>query len=549
MNAMNSARYQPHPRPTPTQRQWPDASLKTAPRWSSSDLRDGNQALFEPMSNAHKLQLFERLCAIGLREIEVGFPAAAAAEFAFVRQLISEGRIPDTVRIAVLTPARHDLIALTLQALTGAARATVHLYHAIADDFREQVFAIDRATLSERIVASVTAIREHAERHPETSWCLQFSPEHFSSSDPAYALQVCDAVSLAWQADDARPLIINLPATVECCMPHVYADLIEYMHRHLARRQHLTLSVHPHNDRGCAVAAAELAVLAGAERVEGCLFGHGERTGNVDLVTLALNLHSQGVAPGLDFGALDSLVHLVQTCTGLPVHPRHPYAGDLVYTAFSGSHQDAIRKGLQQQQPEAVWRVPYLPIDPGDVGRDYNGLVRLNSQSGKGGVAYLLEQRGVRLSRRHLIDFSARVKTLSDGSGEVSAEQLWQFFLACYASDAHRQPWQLHSFELSADGQSIDLQMHHADRSVHLSGHGCGTLDAAVAALPRRLEVVAYSEFSLTCGSTAEALAVIEGQGDGLPFFAVGVAANRILATLLALCSALNQSESAHQPG
>ncbi len=548
MSKMNSARYRALPRPSLAQRRWPDATLKTAPRWLSSDLRDGNQALFEPMSNAHKLQLFERLCAIGLKEIEVGFPAAAAGEFAFVRQLIEEERIPADVRIAVLTPARADLIAETLQSLQGAACVTVHLYHAIADDFREQVFAIDRATLIERVVASVAMIRAHAERHPQTSWCLQFSPEHFSSSDPAYAVQVCDAVSLAWLGDDERPLILNLPATVECCMPHVYADLIEYMHRHLARRQRLVLSVHPHNDRGCAVAAAELALLAGAERVEGCLFGHGERTGNVDLVTLALNLHSQGIAPKLDFGALDSLVHLVQTCTGLPVHPRHPYAGDLVYTAFSGSHQDAIRKGLQQQQPDTLWRVPYLPIDPSDVGRDYHGLVRINSQSGKGGIAYLLEQRGVRLSRRHLIDFSTRVKVMSDRvAGEISSEQLWQFFLNCYGTPT--QPWQLQDFELSADGLGIDLQMCHAGQALRLRGRGCGALDAAVRALPRPLEILAYSEFSLESGSSARALAVIEGHGEGAPVFAIGIGENRVLASLLALCNALNQSEPAHQPG
>ncbi len=549
MSIMNSQRYRPTPAPRPSQRYWPDQTLSQAPRWLSTDLRDGNQALFEPMDSARKLPLFERLCAIGLREIEVGFPAAAAGEWAFVRQLIEERRIPPGVRVSVLTAARADLIERTLAALEGAEQVIVHLYHAIADDFREQVFAIDRGTLIDRVVAAVLQIRSHAEAHPQTRWCLQFSPEHFSSSDLDFALAVCDAVSLAWLQGGERELIINLPATVECCPPHVYADRVEFMHRHLARRERLILSVHPHNDRGCAVAAAEQALLAGAERVEGCLFGHGERTGNVDLVTLALNLHSQGIDPQLDFSDIDSLVRLVESCTGLPVHPRHPYAGDLVYTAFSGSHQDAIRKALHAQRPDRPWQVPYLPIDPADVGRDYRSLVRINSQSGKGGIAHLLEQRGVRLSRRHLIDFSARVKSHAElVGGEIDAEQIWQLFRAHYID---RPPvWRLLDYELTEAGRQISLHLEHNGQRLRCQGTGLGPLDAAVEALQQAVEILAYSEFALSAGSAAEALALIEARYQGQELYAAGIASNLLQASLLALLNILNGAEGlSHQPG
>ncbi|WP_288143778.1 2-isopropylmalate synthase, partial [Accumulibacter sp.] len=402
-----SLKYSPFPAVKLTDRQWPGRTLSTAPIWMSTDLRDGNQALFEPMNTERKMRLFRTLCKIGFKEIEVAFPSASQTDFDFVRELIEGGHVPDDVSIEVLTQAREHLIRRSIESLKGARRAIVHVYNATSKPFREHVFALSKTEVVNMAVAAVHLIRELTDAQPETEWVLEYSPETFTATELDFALEICDAVTAAWRATPEDKVILNLPTTVEVTTPNVYADQIEWMHRHLARRDSIILSVHPHNDRGTAVAAAELAMMAGAERVEGCLFGNGERTGNVDLVTLALNLYTQGVPPGLDFSDINAVARTVEHCNRLPIHPRHPYVGDLVFTAFSGSHQDAIRKGFAVQQPDAAWSIPYLPIDPADVGRSYDSVIRVNSQSGKGGIAYLLEaEYGIVLPRRLQVEFS-----------------------------------------------------------------------------------------------------------------------------------------------
>jgi 2-isopropylmalate synthase len=377
----------------------------------STDLRDGNQALFEPMNGERKMRMFRTLCEIGFKEIEVAFPSASQTDFDFVRKLIEGGHIPDDVTIEVLTQAREHLIRRTIESLRGARRAIVHVYNATSKPFRENVFGDEQGGGGGHGRGRRPPGQELTAAQPETEWVLEYSPETFTATELDFALEVCDAVTAAWGATPDNKVILNLPTTVEVATPNVYADQIEWMHRHLARRDSVILSVHPHNDRGTAVAAAELAMMAGAERVEGCLFGNGERTGNVDLVTLALNLYTQGVSPGLDFSDINAVARTVEYCSQLPIHPRHPYVGDLVFTAFSGSHQDAIRKGLAAQPAPTLWKVPYLPIDPADLGRSYDSVIRVNSQSGKGGIAYLLESEyGVVLPRRLQVEFSRVVQ-------------------------------------------------------------------------------------------------------------------------------------------
>ena len=412
-------KYRPFPTVRLTGRKWPTRTIEHAPIWMSTDLRDGNQSLIEPMSIAQKTEFFEMLVAIGFKEIEVGFPSASQTDFDFVRKLIDEKRIPDDVTIEVLVQSRADLIARTFEALEGVPRAIVHLYNAIAPSFRKIVFGLSQEEVKALAVEGTRIIREHADARPQTRWTYQYSPETFSMTELPFAREVCDAVAQTWRPTRDHKMIVNLPATVEAATPNVYADQIEWMDRNLGYRDSIVLSVHPHNDRGTAVAAAELALMAGADRIEGCLFGNGERTGNVDIVTLAMNLYTQGIDPGLDFSDIDAVRRVVERCNQIPVHPRHPYAGDLVYTAFSGSHQDAIRKGFAQQQPDAVWEVPYLPIDPADVGRSYDAVIRVNSQSGKGGATYLVERgMGFVLPRRVQIEFSHAVQTVADQSGE-----------------------------------------------------------------------------------------------------------------------------------
>jgi len=411
-------------------RTWPSQVIRSAPLWCSSDLRDGNQALIEPMDRARKRRMFDLLVAIGFKEIEVAFPSASQTDFDFVRELIEGDRVPDDVRIQVLTPAREDLIARTFESLRGARCATLHFYNATSPLFRRVVFQRDRGGILEIATTAARQIRELAAAQPQTDWRFEYSPETFTATELDFSKEVCDAVTEIWQPTPDRKVILNLPATVEVATPNVYADQIEWMHRHLARRDSIVLSLHPHNDRGTGVAAAELALMAGADRVEGCLFGNGERTGNVDLVTLALNLYTQGIDPGLDFSDIDRVRREVELANQLPVHPRHPYAGDLVFTAFSGSHQDAIKKGFAAQAGRTPWEVPYLPIDPADLGRSYDAVIRVNSQSGKGGVAYLLGAAlGLEPPRRLQIELARVVQEMTDSSGkEVSAAQIAEMF-------------------------------------------------------------------------------------------------------------------------
>ncbi|MFP6557021.1 2-isopropylmalate synthase [Paraburkholderia sp. B3] len=423
-------KYRPFPAIRLNGRRWPTRTVERAPIWMSTDLRDGNQSLIEPMSIEQKTEFFEMLVAIGFKEIEVGFPSASQTDFDFVRKLIEEKRIPEDVTIEVLVQSREELIARTFEALEGVPRAIVHLYNAICPSFRKIVFGQSKEEVKALAVDGTHMIREHADARPQTHWIYQYSPETFSMTELTFAREVCDAVAQTWRPTRDHKMIVNLPATVEAAMPNVYADQIEWMDRNLAYRDSIVLSVHPHNDRGTAVAAAEMALLAGADRIEGCLFGNGERTGNVDLVTLAMNLYTQGIDPGLDFSDIDAVRRVVERCNQLPVHPRHPYAGDLVFTAFSGSHQDAIRKGFAQQQPDAIWEVPYLPIDPADLGRSYDAVIRVNSQSGKGGATYLLERgMGFTPPRRVQIEFSHAVQTAADTTGEeITGEAICALF-------------------------------------------------------------------------------------------------------------------------
>lgn len=427
-------KYTPYPTLSLPDRRWPEKRITRAPRWLSTDLRDGNQALAEPMDSARKLQFWDLLLSCGFKEIEVAFPSASQTDFNFVRQLIEENRIPDDVTIQVLTQAREDLIVRTFESLRGAKQATVHLYNATAPLFRRLVFGMEKAQIVELATRSTRLIRQLCEENPDTHWQYEYSPETFCFTEPEFALEICEAVAEIWQPCDARPMIINLPATVEVSTPNVYADQIEYFCRHFSRRADVCISVHPHNDRGTGVASAELAVMAGADRVEGCLFGNGERTGNVCLVTLAMNLYSQGVSPGLDFSDMNRVVEVVETCNQLPVHPRHPWAGRLAYTAFSGSHQDAIKKGFDARKPGERWEMPYLPVDPQDIGCTYEAVIRVNSQSGKSGSAWLIEQNhGLKLPRALQQDFSQHVQQETDRHGkEMTQNALWQLFRTRY---------------------------------------------------------------------------------------------------------------------
>ncbi|QJP70750.1 2-isopropylmalate synthase [Burkholderia glumae] len=541
-----AAKYRPFTPVNLTDRQWPSRTITRAPIWMSTDLRDGNQALFEPMDAARKMRMFKMLVAIGFKEIEVAFPSASETDFNFVRELIEGGHIPDDVTIEVLTQARDDLIERTFASLRGAKRAIVHLYNATAPEFRRIVFGLEREGVKQLAVSAARTIKRLADAAADTQFTLQYSPETFTATELDFAKEVCDAVFDVWQPTPERKSIVNLPATVEVGTPNYYADQIEWMHRNLARRDSLILSVHPHNDRGTAVAAAELAVMAGADRIEGCLFGNGERTGNVDLVTLALNLYTQGVDPGLDFSQINSVARTAEECTQLPVHPRHPYVGDLVFTAFSGSHQDAIKKGLAAQRADARWEVPYLPIDPSDLGRTYDSIIRVNSQSGKGGIAYLLEQGyGVALPRRLQVDFSAAVQRLTDQSGqEVSAAQIWALFESEYV--ANHVPLRYLGHELSERGgrETIVLSAEiHGERR-ELRGEGNGPLDALMNALRTPLRIQHYEERALSQGADAKAVAIAELAGEGVPgsAFGVGIDANLTTASIRAVISGINRA-------
>ncbi|MEQ6289563.1 2-isopropylmalate synthase [Vogesella sp. GCM10023246] len=524
-------------------RQWPSRRQTRAPTWLSTDLRDGNQALATPMNAAQKLRFFHMLLACGFKQIEVAFPAASQTDFDFVRTLLADGHVPDDVTLQVITQSRPDLIARTFEALHGARRAIVHLYNATAPAWRRQVFATDRAGVRALAERGTRQIRELAAANPGTDWQFQYSPETFSATEPDFALEICDAVSEIWQPTPQRKMIINLPATVELSSPNHYADQIEWMHGRLARRDSIVLSVHPHNDRGTAVAAAELALLAGAERVEGCLFGNGERTGNVDLLTLALNLYTQGIAPELDFSDIDAVRALVEDSIGLPVHPRHPYAGELVYTAFSGSHQDAIRKGMALQHDAEPWQVPYLPLDPADVGRSYQALIRVNSQSGKGGISWLLEQHyGLQLPRALQQDFAGLVQAETDRAGqELAAEQLYRLFRQHYLSE--HGPWRYVSHrQQQVQGQTrLEISLQHGAQPQQRQGCGNGPLDALLAAMAVPLQLLDYQQHALGSGSAARAICYLQLQdATGKHCFGVAEDDNLELAALRALLAGIN---------
>ena len=542
-----SRKYIPHTSVQLIDRQWPDQTISKAPIWLSTDLRDGNQALFEPMNLNRKHRLFKTLVQVGFQEIEVGFPAGSQIDFKFCRQLIEQDLIPENITPMVMTQLRHDLIDRTLESMSGARRVIVHLYNAVAPAWREIVFGLTVEQVEQLVREHVRYLKRRVADFPETEWMLQYSPETFCMAELEVSLRMCHAAMDEWLEDDTQTMIINLPTTVEVSTPNVFADQIEWMHRHLQRRQQVILSVHPHNDRGTGVACAEQALLGGADRVEGCLFGNGERSGNLDLVTIALNMYTQGISPGLDFSDILGLALTVEECTAIALHPRHPYAGDLVFTAFSGSHQDAIAKGFKRQQVGAPWRIPYLPIDPKDLGRTYDGVVRVNSQSGKGGIAFLLEQDyGIQMPRRMQVEFSSIVQKQADSAEtELSSQQLWELFTRTYLQPEQSSgvySYQRHSLFETSSGQEIVLDLKSTQgKHRQVKGLGNGPIAATLDALAQQATVLSYEERNLGQGNDAQAVALIELSIDGLSgsYFGVGIHTNSTTASIFAILSAL----------
>ncbi|WP_327413951.1 2-isopropylmalate synthase [Streptomyces sp. NBC_01233] len=545
-------------------RTWPDARVTKAPRWLSTDLRDGNQSLIDPMTPARKREMFDLLVRMGYKEIEVGFPSSGETDFAFVRSIIEEGAIPDDVTISVLTQAREDLIERTVESLVGAKRATVHLYNATAPTFRRVVFRGSKEQIKQIAVDGTRLVMEYAEKllGPETAFGYQYSPEIFTDTELDFALEVCEAVCDVWQPAEGREIILNLPATVERSTPSTHADRFEWMARNLTRREHVCISVHPHNDRGTAVAAAELALMAGADRIEGCLFGQGERTGNVDLITLGMNLFSQGIDPQIDFSQIDEIRRTSEYCNQMEVHPRHPYAGDLVYTAFSGSHQDAIKKGFDAMEADAAaagktvddieWAVPYLPIDPKDVGRSYEAVIRVNSQSGKGGIAYVLKNdHKLDLPRRMQIEFSRIIQAKTDAEGgEVTPKAIWSVFQDEYLPNPEN-PWgriQLRSGSTATDKDGTDTLTVEAvvdGVEMVLAGTGNGPISAffdALAGIGIDARLLDYTEHTMSEGASAVAASYIECAIDGRVLWGIGIDANTTRASLKAVISAVNRA-------
>ncbi|QES50240.1 2-isopropylmalate synthase [Streptomyces venezuelae] len=545
-------------------RTWPNARITKAPRWLSTDLRDGNQSLIDPMTPARKREMFDLLVRMGYKEIEVGFPSSGETDFAFVRSIIEEGAIPDDVTISVLTQAREDLIERTVESLVGAKRATVHMYNATAPTFRRVVFRGSKEQIKQIAVDGTRLVMEYAEKilGDETVFGYQYSPEIFTDTELDFALEVCEAVCDVWQPGPGREIILNLPATVERSTPSTHADRFEWMARNLTRREHICISVHPHNDRGTAVAAAELALMAGADRIEGCLFGQGERTGNVDLITLGMNLFSQGVDPQIDFSQIDEIRRTSEYCNQMEVHPRHPYAGDLVYTAFSGSHQDAIKKGFDAMEADAAaagktvdeieWAVPYLPIDPKDVGRSYEAVIRVNSQSGKGGIAYVLKNdHKLDLPRRMQIEFSRIIQAKTDAEGgEVTPKAIWEVFSDEYLPNPEN-PWgriQLRSGSTATDKDGTDTLTVEAvvdGADTVLTGTGNGPISAffdALASIGVDARLLDYTEHTMSEGASAQAASYIECAIDGRVLWGIGIDGNTTRASLKAVISAVNRA-------
>jgi len=566
-SGMPHGRYAPITPVVLSDRTWPDRTVERAPRWCAVDLRDGNQALIDPMSPARKLAMFQLLVRMGYKEIEVGFPSASQTDFDFVRQLIEEGHVPDDVVIQVLTQAREELIERTYESLAGAKQAIVHLYNSTSTLQRRVVFGLDEDGIVDIAVTGARLCKKYEETLPGTAIYYEYSPESYTGTELEFAARVCNEVLEVFEPTAERPVIINLPATVEEAMPHVYADSIEWMDRHLAHREHVVLSVHPHNDRGTAVAAAELGYLAGADRIEGCLFGNGERTGNVCLVTLGLNLLTHGIDPQIDFGGgsggiegIDEIRRTVEYCNQLPVPERHPYGGDLVYTAFSGSHQDAIKKGFEALERDAAaagvpveqqpWAVPYLPIDPRDVGRSYEAVIRVNSQSGKGGVAYLLKsEHKLDLPRRAQIEFSRVIQQRTDaGGGEVSAAEIWSVFRSEYLDrDAPLHLESVHTSTAAGEHDALDVEVRVDGEVTRLRGEGNGPLSAfcdAINALPHGFDVriLDYAEHALTAGGDSYAAAYVECSVGDRVLWGVGIDANIVRASLSAVVSAVNRA-------
>ena len=551
-----SQKYRPFAPIDLPKRTWPSKTITRAPIWLSTDLRDGNQALIEPMDAERKLRMFHQLVRIGFKEIEVGFPSASQTDFDFVRRLVDEDLVPDDVTIQVLTQAREELIRRTFESVRGAKRAIVHLYNPTAPLFRRVVYGKDKPGIVDIAVSGARWFNECAAEQPATAWRFEYSPETFTMTELDFAQEICEAVMDVWQPTPARPVILNLPATVEVATPNVYADQIEWMHTHLSRRDSVVLSLHPHNDRGTGVAAAELAVMAGADRIEGCLFGNGERTGNVCLVTLGMNLYSQGISPGLDFANMGEIIRTAEYCTDLPVHPRHPYAGELVFTAFAGSHQDAIKKGLAaQRDAEAagneLWEVPYLPIDPADVGRTYEAVIRVNSQSGKGGIAFLLERDyGLALPRLLQIEFSQVIQRITDATGkELSAAEIHAAFDREYVMASEPVAYVDHRAQHAPQGtvEQLTARLLIDGREAQLSGHGNGPVDAFVQAIRADMgvdvHVLNYHEHGVGAGEDATAVAYVQLRiGGDRTVYGVGLDPNIVTATLKAVVSGVNRA-------
>jgi 2-isopropylmalate synthase len=547
-----SQKYRPFAPVVLADRTWPNRVITRPPVWCSVDLRDGNQALIEPMDAERKLRMFMLLLKCGFKEIEIGFPAASQTDFDFVRKLIDEKLIPDDVTVQVLTQAREPLIRRTFESLRGAKRAIMHLYNSTSTVQRRVVFGLDRPGIVDIAVQGARVVLDCARAQPDTDWAFQYSPESFTGTELDFAVEICDAVNAVWKPTPQRPVILNLPATVEMATPNVYADQIEWFGRHVENRDSIVLSVHPHNDRGCAVAAAELAVMAGADRIEGCLFGNGERTGNVDLITLALNLYTQGVDPGLDFSDINAVIRTVEHCNQLPVHPRHPYGGELVFTAFSGSHQDAIKKGLAARKPTDLWEVPYLPIDPADLGRAYETVIRVNSQSGKGGIAFLLERDfGLSLPRLLQIEFSQVIQAITDASGkELSSIAIKAAFDREYLESALPLSYIEHRITHEAghgEVENVSARLKLDGREITLAGKGNGPVDAFVRALCEGcgidVHVMNYHEHAVGSGEDATAVAYVQIRiGRDQTLYGAGMHGNIVTATLRAVLSAVNRA-------
>jgi len=545
-----SVKYRPFPTIDLPDRQWPSRTLTKAPRWLSTDMRDGNQALIDPMDSEKKQRFFDLLVRIGIKEIEVGFPSAGATEFDFISGLVRSGSIPDDVMVQVLTQARRDLIETTFTSLEGAPRAIVHVYNAVSPAWRKIVFGMDKAQIMQIAVDAAMMLRDEAAKRPATEWHFEYSPETFSTAEIEFSTEVCAAVMDVLRPTADKPIIFNLPATVECATPNVYADQIEWFCRNIPNRDAVVVSLHTHNDRGTGVAATELGLLAGADRVEGCLLGNGERTGNVDLVTVALNMYTQGIDPGLDFSDIDSVVKTVEYCTNISTHPRQPYVGDLVFTAFSGSHQDAIKKGFAAQatRNDELWEVPYLPIDPKDLGRDYEAVIRVNSQSGKGGVAWVIEQdKGLKLPKRMQADFSRHVQALADSAGrELNAADIWGEFERVYLGPGR---FALGEYEetRASNGDRLFVGELSIDGVAHsVSGRGNGLISSVVAAVDAQgvhIDVIDYTEHTLGLGSDAQAAAYVECRtASGATVWGVGIDADIATASVRAVLGAANKA-------